>query len=156
MLRAGLRATFSFDMVGRVGYDIFADHLKASLAAAGVDVSAVAAVRSEATGVALIGVDEAGQNAIIVAAGANGLFPPADVEGSRAELSRREVCAIPVGDSGQPRLRRRCALRDAKGPGPYSIQLLHNSYLASSCLRSISSLQMNRRRAFCWVGPSGA
>ena len=42
-------------MIGRVGYDMFADHLKASLAAAGVDVSAVAAVRNEATGVALIG-----------------------------------------------------------------------------------------------------
>ena len=28
-------------MVGRVGYDMFADHLKASLAAAGVDVSGV-------------------------------------------------------------------------------------------------------------------
>ena len=73
-------------MIGRVGYDMFADHLKASLAAAGVDVSAVAAVRNEATGVALIGVDEAGQNAIIVAAGANGVFPPADVEGSRASF----------------------------------------------------------------------
>jgi ribokinase len=73
-------------MVGRVGYDMFADHLKASLAAAGVDVSAVVSVRSEATGVALIGVDSAGQNAIVVAAGANGVFPAADVEGSRASF----------------------------------------------------------------------
>jgi ribokinase len=73
-------------MIGRVGYDMFADHLKASLAAAGVDVSAVAAVRYEPTGVALIAVDSAGQNAIIVAAGANGVFPAADVEGSRASF----------------------------------------------------------------------
>jgi ribokinase len=73
-------------MIGRVGYDIFADHLKASLAAAGVDVSAVAAVRNESTGVALIGVDSAGQNAIIVAAGANGVFPAADMEGARASF----------------------------------------------------------------------
>src|SRR5579864_4095296 len=39
-------------MIGRVGYDVFADHLKASLSAAGVDVSAVHATKSHATGVA--------------------------------------------------------------------------------------------------------
>ena len=32
-------------MIGRVGYDVFADHLKASLSAAGVDVSAVHAAQ---------------------------------------------------------------------------------------------------------------
>ena len=73
-------------MIGRVGYDMFADLLKASLAAAGVDVSAVAGVRNEATGVAFIAVDAAGQNAIIVAAGANAVFPAADVEGSRSSF----------------------------------------------------------------------
>jgi ribokinase len=73
-------------MVGRVGHDTFADHLKASLAAAGVDVSAVTAVRSESTGIAMIGVDSAGQNSIIVASGANAVFPPADLEGSRASF----------------------------------------------------------------------
>src|SRR5579864_9255188 len=39
-------------MIGRVGYDVFADHLKASLSAAGVSVSAVHATKSQATGVA--------------------------------------------------------------------------------------------------------
>ena len=73
-------------MIGRVGYDMFADHLKASLAAAGVDVSAVAATRSEPTGVAFIGVDDQGQNSIIVASGANAVFPSGDVEGSRTSF----------------------------------------------------------------------
>ena len=81
-------------MVGRVGYDLFADHLKASLAAAGVDVSAVAAVRNEATGVALIGVDQAGQNAIVVAPGANGVFPSADVEGSRGSFRNTQYALL--------------------------------------------------------------
>ena len=58
-------------MIGRVGYDSFADHLKASLAAAGVDVSFVHATRSAPTGVALIWVDRDGQNSIVVAPGAN-------------------------------------------------------------------------------------
>jgi ribokinase len=71
-------------MVGRVGYDIFADQLKASLAAAGVDVTAVAGTRSAPSGVALIWVDDAGQNSIVVAAGANHAFRAADIEGCRA------------------------------------------------------------------------
>src|SRR5579871_234521 len=50
---AGLRVR----MLGRVGKDLFADHLKASLAAAGVDVSGVHAAKSQPTGCALISVD---------------------------------------------------------------------------------------------------
>jgi ribokinase len=70
-------------MVGRVGYDLFADHLKASLAAAGVDVSAVFATKAQPTGVALIWVDRAGQNSIVVASGANHEFAAGEVEGLR-------------------------------------------------------------------------
>ncbi len=70
-------------MVGRVGYDLFADHLKASLAAAGVDVSAVHATRAAPTGVALIWVDRRGQNSIVVASGANHALAASEVEAMR-------------------------------------------------------------------------
>jgi len=70
-------------MIGRVGYDVFADHLKASLSAAGVDVRAVHATKSAATGVALISVDRGGQNSIVVASGANHELAAADVEAMR-------------------------------------------------------------------------
>jgi len=70
-------------MIGRVGYDVFADHLKASLSAAGVDVSGVHATRAQPTGVALIWVDRAGQNSIVVASGANHELAAADVEAMR-------------------------------------------------------------------------
>ena len=70
-------------MVGKVGYDLFADHLKASLAAAGVDVSAVHATKSQPTGVALIWVEESGQNSIVVASGANHALPASEVEAMR-------------------------------------------------------------------------
>jgi ribokinase len=73
-------------MAGRVGYDLFADHLKASLAAAGVDVSAVCATKAQPTGVALIWVDAAGQNSIVVASGANHEFAACDVEALRRTL----------------------------------------------------------------------
>jgi ribokinase len=71
-------------MVGRVGYDVFADHLKASLSAAGVDVSAVHSTRAQATGVALIAVDAAGQNSIVVASGANHALAAAETEAMRS------------------------------------------------------------------------
>ncbi|MGH9723029.1 MAG: ribokinase [Bryobacteraceae bacterium] len=70
-------------MIGRVGYDVFADHLKASLAAAGVDVTSVHASRSAPTGVAFIWVDRAGQNSIVVASGANHELAASDVEAMR-------------------------------------------------------------------------
>jgi ribokinase len=75
--------TVAVRMIGRVGSDIFADHLKASLSAAGVDVGAVHACRSQATGVALISVDQYGQNTIVVAPGANSALVAADVEAMR-------------------------------------------------------------------------
>jgi ribokinase len=71
-------------MAGRVGYDVFADHLRASLAASGVDVSHVAGARSHPTGIAMIAVDAGGQNTIIVASGANFAFQASEVEGMRA------------------------------------------------------------------------
>lgn len=80
-------------MAGRVGYDVFADHLKASLSAAGVDVSAVHATRSQPTGVALIWVDKAGQNSIVVASGANHAITPSEVEGMRSTF-KGAACAL--------------------------------------------------------------
>ena len=71
-------------MVGRVGSDVFADHLKASLSAAGVDVSAVHATRAQSTGVALISVDTAGQNSIVVASGANHALVASETEAMRS------------------------------------------------------------------------
>src|SRR5437763_14957030 len=73
-------------LIGRVGYDVFADHLKASLSAAGVDVTGVHAMRAQPTGVALIWVDRQGQNSIVVASGANHELAAADVESMRKAL----------------------------------------------------------------------
>ena len=70
-------------MAGRVGYDLFADHLKASLSAAGVDVTFVHATKAQPTGVALIWVDRSGQNSIVVASGANHQMLASEVESMR-------------------------------------------------------------------------
>src|SRR5260370_8016780 len=75
-----LAKTSRVRMIGRVGYDLFADHLKASLAAAGVDVSFVHATRAAPTGIAMIWLDRDGQNSIVVPSGANNELAPNAVE----------------------------------------------------------------------------
>lgn len=65
--RAGAHCAF----VGAVGQDAFADQLRNSLADAGVDVRRLRSVPGP-SGVALIAVDAAGENLIVVAPGANG------------------------------------------------------------------------------------
>ncbi len=88
--------------VGRVGSDRFA---LAALAREGVDVSRVAADEGE-SGVALILVDDAGENVIVVAPGANGRLAPeqAAVEGVDAVLCQLEVpvAAVAAAAEGAP------------------------------------------------------
>lgn len=73
-------------LIGRVGNDTFGDRTKASVAAAGVDVSGVHASHSRATQIALIWVDKHGQNSIVVAPGASDELLAADVEAMRKTL----------------------------------------------------------------------
>jgi len=63
-------------MVGQVGGDAQGAWLRASLVAAGVEVGCVSTDDSVSSGVALITTDAAGQNEIVVVAGANGTFMP--------------------------------------------------------------------------------
>jgi ribokinase len=74
-------------MLGRVGADSFGNALKANLAGVGVDVSTVLDTESEATGVACIHVDAAGQNSITVAPGANGVLSAGDIQSQRRALA---------------------------------------------------------------------
>ena len=66
-------------MVGCVGDDDFGRRLLAALRAEGINADAVRTVPSVPTGLAMIAVDEAGENLIIVASGANHQVGPADV-----------------------------------------------------------------------------
>jgi ribokinase len=74
-------------MMGRVGADSFGAALKANLAGAGVDIGAVLETDSEATGVACIHVDDAGQNSITVAPGANGVLSAGDIQSQRQAVN---------------------------------------------------------------------
>ncbi|HET8784537.1 MAG TPA: ribokinase [Candidatus Limnocylindrales bacterium] len=73
---AAARLGVATSFVGAVGDDDFGRAARAALEAEGVDVSGVVTLPAEATGVALIVVDERGENSIAVAGGANeGLRP---------------------------------------------------------------------------------
>lgn len=76
---AAARLGGSVRMIGRVGDDAFAQPLLDNLAQAGVDHRHVQVTPQTATGVALIVVDDDGQNSIVVTAGANNQLMPVDI-----------------------------------------------------------------------------
>ena len=67
-------------MVGRVGSDAFSALLMENLATAGIDTTFIKKDKDVPSGVALIMVDELGQNSILVASGANSRLSPVDVD----------------------------------------------------------------------------
>jgi ribokinase len=77
---AAARLGISTQMVGRLGNDDFGHQLLASLQAAGVHTEGVLVDEAVSSGVAVIAVDDAGENNIIIVAGANGRMNQQDVE----------------------------------------------------------------------------
>ena len=71
-------------MVGQVGNDGFGTTLRDGLAADDIDVSGVLQTTAVGTGVAMILVEDIGQNRIVLAAGANGALTPDDIEAQAA------------------------------------------------------------------------
>jgi len=81
---AAARLGAQVKMIGRVGSDGFGASLRNGLLQDGVDVTCVEQVREASTGVALITVDEAGHNTIVVDPGANSFLRPADILAARS------------------------------------------------------------------------
>src|SRR5579884_3762009 len=77
---AAARLGAQVTMIGRVGDDSFGPQLVAGLEQAGVSAEHVRVTDACSSGVALIGVEESGENAIIIVPGANGRLFPEDVE----------------------------------------------------------------------------
>jgi ribokinase len=81
-------------MVGRVGKDAFGGALLENLAADGIDHALVMQDGKAATGVALIVVDDKGENSIVVASGANMRLALADVEAAEAVIATADVLIL--------------------------------------------------------------
>lgn len=88
---AAARLGQQVDLVGRVGDDDLGRWLLHEIRKAGVDVEGVLPTTDVPTGVALIVVDEAGQNAIAVSPGANGRLSSGDVAAARDRLVGADV-----------------------------------------------------------------
>ncbi|HDR9158344.1 TPA: ribokinase, partial [Burkholderia vietnamiensis] len=78
-------------MIGCVGADAHGAALRAGLEAEGIDCSRVATSASASTGVALIVVDDASQNTIVIVAGGNGEVTPATVAQHEAAIAAADV-----------------------------------------------------------------
>ena len=83
-------------LIGRVGQDAFGDQLLASAQADGINVSHVGRDESAATGVAMIVVDDKGQNSIAVASGANFCLTADHVREAWGALEEIDILVMPL------------------------------------------------------------
>ena len=81
-------------MIGRVGQDAFATPLLQALGEAGVDSSHVLQDPSAATGVAIIVVDQRGQNSIVVCSGANAHLSPQDIRSAESTIAGADALLL--------------------------------------------------------------
>lgn len=88
--KLGGKVTF----IGKMGHDVFRERLTRSMRHDGVLVNGVAVDAKAPTGIALITVDIAGQNKIVVVSGSNMLLRPADIEERRAAFNNIRVLLL--------------------------------------------------------------
>jgi len=91
---AAARLGAAVQMIGRVGADAFGDALLQTLAQDGVAARHVRRDQEAPTGVALITLNAAGQNAIVVAPGANARVTPEDVVAAEAAFAGAAVLLL--------------------------------------------------------------
>jgi ribokinase len=114
---AARRAGAEVRMFAAAGSDSFADEALKLLRADGVDLSHVRIVEG-ATGIAMIFVDEAGENVIAILPGANGTMSPADADAALAGLGIGSVLML---QQEIPQAATERALELAKAQGVVSI-----------------------------------
>lgn len=78
-------------MVGKLGVDAAGDEMLDGLRAVGVDTTHVTRQDTAPTGLAVITVDDAAENAIVVSPGANSLLGPSDIEAASSALQNSDV-----------------------------------------------------------------
>jgi len=81
-------------MIGCVGDDAFGRELRARLEGDGVDCRGLREAPGLSSGVALIVVDDAGRNGIVVVSGGNGQLAPADVDRHESLIGGARVVAL--------------------------------------------------------------
>ena len=95
---AAARLGASVAMIGNVGEDAYGQQLRRALEVEGIDCQGVGVCNGVSSGVALIVVDAASQNAIVIIPGGNGLLGPESVRRFDSLLQQAEViiCQLEV------------------------------------------------------------
>ncbi|TWT56390.1 ribokinase [Allorhodopirellula solitaria] len=91
---AATAAGGSVSMIGAVGSDAFAGRLLGNLSQHNVSCDAVEQRRGQSSGLAVISVDQRGQNAIMVVSGANASVTRDDVMASKDLIERSDVILV--------------------------------------------------------------
>ncbi|VAW33634.1 Ribokinase [hydrothermal vent metagenome] len=91
---AAARLGAQVTMVGCVGGDDYGRQLLTSLQADGVDTQFVCVASNTHTGIALITVDDAGENSIVVVSGANWQLTQADVAAAEAAIAAADMLML--------------------------------------------------------------
>jgi len=91
---AAARLGANVALVSRVGEDDFGHALLQALREAGVDTRCVFRTPDTPSGVALIMIDDEGENLIAVAPGANGKLAPEDIDRARDQLISADVLVV--------------------------------------------------------------
>ena len=148
---ARLGAAVAF--VGRVGNDAFGEQLRSCLQNAGIDATCLRSDPNEPTGVALIGVDDRGQNAITVASGANFRVDESDVEDASPFVAEASALLlqleIPPGAVRHAISRaRQSGIRVILNPAPASLA----DPLPDALLAQIDVLTPNEHEAAALLG----
>ena len=91
---AAARLGADVTMIGRVGDDAFGQRLRNGLEENGVDVSHVLTTTDCASGLAIVAVEDSGENSIVIVPGANGRLTPADVLAATSILRDADVVLV--------------------------------------------------------------
>jgi len=147
---AAARMGAEVSFVGCVGDDAFGERSLEGLRAEGIDVSACARTASHASGVALIAVDDHGQNAIVVAPGANMAMTNEIVDAAEPRLEAADCvilqCEVPI-----PVVEH--AAKRSKGMGKLVVlNPAPASRLPASLLESVDILTPNESEAAALLG----
>jgi len=100
--------------VGAVGDDDFGTRQRENLAREGIDLTHLATLTGQATGVAMIAIDAQGQNMIMLSEGANGRVSVEQVEAARSAIESADMLLCQL-ETPLAAVRRAIGLAHAKG-----------------------------------------
>jgi ribokinase len=147
---AAARLGGKVSFIAKVGNDIFGKQALQHFKKEGIDVSAVFRDKKNPSGIALITVDDHGENCIAVASGANAALMPADIKKSKSKIKSASVLLMQLETPVDTVI---CASSLAAGN---NIKVILNpapaAVLPDSILKNISIITPNEKEAEMLTG----